>query len=393
MFSRRVPPTLTPNRLALRVAELRSRGVSILDLTSTNPTAVDIPYPPRLLDSLAGPVPQTYSPQPFGLAEARRAVAADYRRRGVDVPVERIALTASTSEAYAFLFKLLCNAGDEVLVPQPSYPILEHLTVLEAVTAVSYPLVYTGRWHIDLTALEQCLTPRTRAIVVVSPNNPTGSLLCSDEARRLVELCGARNLGLILDEVFADYVVRESRDNGASPLLSQTEALVFSLGGLSKTVGLPQLKLAWLALGGPPNLVDAALARLEVICDAYLSVGTAVQCAASRFFAEGGAVRDAIRDRVQRNLKTLRLRVAEAPACNALPVEGGWSAVVRVAATRSEETLVLELLEGQHVLVHPGFFYDFTHEAFFVMSLLLREQVFEEGCVRLFRSLRGTRSL
>lgn len=386
MFSRRVPHRLTPNRLAMRVAELRGQGVFLLDLTVTNPTAVEIPYPPQLWDALATPASRTYRPHPFGLIEARQAVASDYRRRGVDLPIERLVLTASTSEAYAFLFKLLCDPADEVLVPRPSYPLFEHLIRLEAVTAVSYPLVYTGSWHIDRATLEQRLTRRARALVVVSPNNPTGSLLGRDDAEWLIDLCRSRGLALILDEVFTDYVFQHMEGNVSSALLSQTEALVFSLGGLSKTVGLPQLKLAWLAAGGPSGLVAEALARLEVICDTYLSVSTPVQCAAGRLLAEGAAVRGEIRDRVQRNLRILEARIAESPACSLLPVQGGWSAVVRVPAIGSEETLVLELLEEQHLLVHPGFFYDFAHEAFVVMSLLPPEHLFEEGCVRLLQA-------
>ncbi|MPZ20897.1 MAG: aminotransferase class I/II-fold pyridoxal phosphate-dependent enzyme [Luteitalea sp.] len=391
MFSRRVPHRLTPNRLATRVAELRKQGVPLLDLTTTNPTTVEISYPPGLLDALATPAAGIYAPQPFGSMEARRAVASDYQRRGVDLPAERIVLTASTSEAYAFLLKLLCDAADEVLVPRPSYPLFEHLTRLEAVTAVSYPLVYTGSWHIDRTALEQRLTPRTRALVVVSPNNPTGSLLGRDETAWLIDLCRSRGLALILDEVFADYVLHEPEGSRSSALLSQTEALAFGLGGLSKTVGLPQLKLAWLGAGGPSALVAQALARLEVICDTYLSVSTPVQCAVGGLLAGGEAVRREIRERLRRNSRILDARVEHSPACSVLPVEGGWSAVVRVPATCPEETLVLELLEEQHLLVHPGFFYDFSHEAFVVISLLPGEHLFEEGCVRLFRALNTRR--
>ncbi|MGH9159422.1 MAG: pyridoxal phosphate-dependent aminotransferase [Vicinamibacteraceae bacterium] len=391
MFSRRVPHRLTLNRLATRVAEVRRRGAPFLDLTITNPTAVEIPYPAGVLDALATPAALTYTPHAFGAAEARQAVASDYQRRGVDLPVDRLVLTASTSEAYAVLFKLLCDPADEVLIPRPSYPLFEHLTRLEAVTAVSYPLVYAGSWHIDRASLEQRLTPRARALVVVSPNNPTGSLLSRDEAEWLIDVCRPRGLALILDEVFADYVFQEPADDGSSALLSQTEVLVFGLGGLSKTVGLPQVKLAWLGAAGPSRLVEQALARLEVICDTYLSVGTPVQCAAGQLLAEGAAVRREIRGRVLRNLEILHARVAESPACSVLPVHGGWSAVVRVPAIRSEETLVLELLEEQHLLVHPGFFYDFAHEAFLVISLLLRERLFEEGCVRLFRALDARR--
>jgi alanine-synthesizing transaminase len=391
MFSRRVPHRLTPNRLATRVAELRKQGAPLLDLTITNPTAVGISYPPDLLSTLATPASHAYVPHPFGSMEARRAVASDYRRRGVDLPIERLVLTASTSEAYALLFKLLCDPADEVLIPRPSYPLFEHLTRLEAVTAVSYPLVYTGTWHIDRVALEERLTGRARALIVVSPNNPTGSLLGRDEAAWLIDLCRSRGLALILDEVFADYVFQGPEDVGSSSLLSQTGPLVFSLGGLSKTVGLPQVKLAWLGAGGPPPLVEQALARLEVICDTYLSVSTPVQSAAGRLLAEGAAVRREIRDRVQRNLRILDARIAELPVCSLLPVQGGWSAVVRVPATCPEETLVLELLEEQHLLVHPGFFYDFAHEAYVVISLLPQELLFEEGCARLFRALDARR--
>jgi alanine-synthesizing transaminase len=381
MFSTRVPANLDPNRLTIAELALRSRGVHLIDLTETNPTRVGIGYPSECLPALASPASLEYDPQPFGIRSAREAVAQDQALSGFPTDASRVVLTASTSEAYTFLFKLLCDPGDQVLVPVPSYPLFEHLTRLELVQVVQYPLEYHGTWSVDFDALDRLLTPRTRAILVVSPNNPTGSVLTKPDLDGLASRCAARGLALIGDEVFCDYLI-DPRANRAR-VLDQDEALTFSLGGLSKSAGLPQMKLGWMVAGGPRSLVDPALARLEIIADAFLSVSTPVQQAAGALLAAGRGIRARIAERVGQNLDSLRALAHEHPSCSVHRVEGGWSAVVRVPATCPEEALVLDLLEQDHVLAHPGYFFDFPHEAFLVVSLLPSPDAFRAGATRL----------
>jgi alanine-synthesizing transaminase len=293
-----------------------------------------------------------------------------------------VVLTASTSEAYSWLFKLLCNAGDTVLVPQPSYPLFEHLTALDAVTAQPYRLSYDGTWSINRQSLEGA-PDATRAVLVVSPNNPTGSFITYDDLAYLTKLCRTRAWALIVDEVFADYVFETHRP--PTDIAARSEVLSFSLAGLSKTVGLPQLKLAWIVVGGPPHQRDAALAGLELIADSYLSAATPVQLAAAHLLRAGGSVRDAIQDRIRDNVERVREIVGRFPACEFLRSDGGWSAVIRVPATEREEEMVIRLLEHEHVLVHPGYFFDFPSEAYLVISLLPETDQFEEGVGRLLR--------
>jgi len=381
MFSTRVPDNLTPNRLATAEAAMRARGVRLIDLTETNPTKVGLQYPADVLSALSAPAGLEYAPHPFGLASARQAVTEDVAACGRPIDPSRVILTASTSEAYSFLFKLLCNPGDQVLVPVPSYPLFEHLTSLELVDVRRYPLEYHGTWSIDAQVVEAAVTPRTRAVLVVSPNNPTGSLLTRGDLSGLAHLCASRDLALIGDEVFCDYLLDARSDRAR--VLDQDEALTFSLGGLSKSAGMPQLKLGWMVAGGPQALVEAALARLEVICDAFLSVSTPVQHAAGALMAAGRHVRGLIVERLTLNLEAIQALVLRHPACSVHRVEGGWSAVIRVPATRPEETLVLELLEHDSVLVHPGYFFDFPREAFLVVSLLPRPAEFRDGVARL----------
>jgi len=384
MFSSRTPADLAPNALARALAALRARGGDVLDLTETNPTRAGLTAPPELLVPLAGPASLAYEPHPFGLPAAREAVASTYQAAGLALPAAHVVLTSSTSEAYSFLFKLLCDPGDEVLVPVPSYPLFDHLTRLDGVVPRPYPLEYHGSWSIDLEALERSVGPRTRAILVVSPNNPTGSVLRRGDLDRLSALAASAGLAIVGDEVFADYPLEPAGDG--CRVLAQAGALTFALGGLSKSVGLPQLKLAWIAASGPPGLLEPALARLEVVADAYLSVATPVQQAAGSLLAAGQAVHQAIAGRVRRNLGHLREASAASP-CSVLRVEGGWSAVLRVPATRPEETIVLDLLEQDGVLVHPGYFFDFPREAFLVLSLLPPPASFDEGVSRLIARL------
>ena len=383
MFSSRPPPNLTPNRLTQTLARLRSDGRAIVDLTESNPTRAGLEYPPDLLAPLAHPRGLAYQPFPFGLIEARSAVAAEYARRRISVPAERIVLTVSTSDAYSLLFKVLADPGEEVLIPRPSYPLFEHLTRLDGLAARPYDLEYHGAWSIDVASVEQALTPRTRVLIVVSPNNPTGSFVKRDELARLAHICAERQIALVADEVFADYELEPGAASNSGRVLDQDEALVFSLGGFSKSIGLPQEKLGWIAVGGPAPLVGRALERLELVCDTYLSVSTPVQAAAADLLERGASVREQIRARITANYRHFVARSAVAPASRLLRSEGGWYAVLQVPTLQTEEELVLDLLVNDGVLTHPGYFFDFPRESYLVISLLPAESAFAAGLERL----------
>jgi alanine-synthesizing transaminase len=384
-FSSRTPPTLTPNRLARAVTRARQAGRPLIDLTESNPTRAGFEYPEDLLAPLAHPRALEYAPRPFGLDVARAAVAADYARRGVVIDAGRVVLTASTSEGYSLLFKLLADAGDEILVPRPSYPLFEHLTRLDALVPIPYELDPDAEWAIDLAAVERALSPRTRAVVLVSPNNPTGSYVTRPELDALSRLCAASGIALIVDEVFADYELRPGAARAAARPLDPSDALVFALGGLSKSIGLPQVKLGWIAVSGPDALVASALDRLELVCDTYLSVASPVQAATAELLARGAVVRAQIQQRVAANGERLVARVSAVPACRVLPSAGGWYAVVQVPRLQSEEHLVLELLDHDGVLVHPGYFFDFPREAFLIASLLPPASTLEVALDRILR--------
>ncbi|HEX2442925.1 MAG TPA: pyridoxal phosphate-dependent aminotransferase [Vicinamibacterales bacterium] len=378
MFSSRVPRDRTPNRLHGAIERLRASGTPLIDLTLSNPTAAGINYPPSLLTALASSAALRYEPAPLGLPDAREAVAAT-----MDVSPDRVVLTTSTSEAYSILFKLLCDPGDDVLVPQPSYPLLEYLAPLDAVRPVPYALEYHGGWSTDIDSVRAAATDRTRALVVVNPNNPTGSYLKRAELDALSDFCARRDIVLVGDEVFFDFPMTGSRALDAVRVVDQDTAAAVSLGGLSKAAGLPQLKLGWMVLNGPAERTADVLERLEIICDTYLSVSTPVQVAAPALIDAGRQIRHDILERVRANAATLTRAGSCYPSVEVLPIEGGWYAVLRVPATRSEDDLVLELLDVDNVLAHPGYFFDFPREAFVVISLLPPPDVFEAGVHRL----------
>lgn len=382
MFSSRIPGDLGPNAVAAAVERMRLTGGGFDDLTLSNPTEAGFDYPPELVASLADPRALHYDPQPFGLLSAREAVAAEYARHGVRVPASHVVLTASSSESYALLFKLLCDPGESVLVPTPSYPLFEHLTRLDNVRALPYRTEYHGTWTLDIEDLRDEIDETTRAILVVSPNNPTGAWLKRDELAALVELCQAHHLVLVGDEVFADYPI-DPAPGAIRTVIDQADVLTVSLGGLSKSVGLPQLKLGWMALRGPSALLQPALMRLEIAADAYLSVGTPVQVAAPLLLREGAAVRRQIQRRVIENHRYLQQAVAAHPAVQVLRAEGGWSAVLRIPRTMPEDECVIRLLERDHLLVHPGYFFDFPRDGYLVVSLLTRPDVFRRATTRL----------
>jgi aspartate/methionine/tyrosine aminotransferase len=383
MFSTRLPADLDPNPLARVVSGLRARGVPFIDLTATNPTTCGVAYPGGLLEALEDARGLVYDPQPLGLPIAREAVAADYARRGVAVRPDRVVITASSSESYSLLFKLLCDPGDSVLVPVPSYPLFEHLASLDAVAIRPYRLEYHGRWVLEAGELERAVDARTRAVMVVSPNNPTGSVLTRAESRELHAFCAARGLALIADEVFCDYPLAPP-SQAVRSVLEEPEPLTISLGGLSKSVGLPQLKLGWMALAGPAELVSGAVQRLEVIADTYLSVGTPVQVALPQLLERGAQVRQQIADRVLLNHGALGSLAAPHASFRALPAEGGWSAVVHGPATVPDEARAIRLLRDARVLVHPGFLFDFDRDGYIVLSLLAPPREFRDGASRVF---------
>ncbi len=363
MFSSRLDWNFKTNRLSA----LRNSKSRVLDLTESNPTLAVLNYPhEEILSALADPRALRYDPEPRGLLSAREAVADYYGT----VPASRILLTASTSEAYSYLFKLLCDPGDEVLSPRPSYPLFEFLAGLESVRVVQYPLRYDGVWHIDFEALERAMTPRTRAIVVVNPNNPTGSFLKRDEWTRLQQF----GIPILSDEVFSDYAFTQD-ESRMQTLTRATGVLTFSMSGLSKIAALPQMKLGWIVASGPGH--EVALERLELIADTYLSVATPVQIALPRLLQASAGIRAQIQQRTSENLALLRRLTVP------LHVEGGWYATLQVPRTRSEEEWALTLLEHQDVLVQPGFYFDFESEAFLVLSLLTPPDVFVEGVRRL----------
>jgi alanine-synthesizing transaminase len=383
MFSRRSRFERSPNALAVATARRRASGGDLLDLTESNPTRVGLGFPREaLLAALADARAATYEPDPLGLPGAREAIAGYYADRGVRVAPERIVVTASTSEAYSLLFKLLADPGDEVLVPVPSYPLFDLLATLDAVRAAPYPLAWDGEWHLDRAALAGAIGPRTRALVAVSPNNPTGSFLKADELALLAGLCQERGLPLVCDEVFADYSFAPDLRRAPSAL-ARGEALAFALGGLSKVAALPQLKVGWLAAAGPAPLVEEAMARLEIAADTYLSPSTPSQLAVPRVLARRALGQDPLRARLAENLAALRaLRPAEAP-WQTLPVEGGWSAILQVPRVHTEEEWACALVEEDGVLVHPGFFFDFPREGFLALSLIVEPPLFREAIRRL----------
>jgi hypothetical protein len=385
MFSRRFHWDFRTNRLTQALEAMRRDGARILDLTESNPTRAGFEYPLEIVRAFDDPRMLVYEPSPAGAAEARQAVASYYAARGERVETGRILLTASTSEAYAWLFKLLTNAGDHVLVPRPSYPLFEFLANLESVEVRPYPLVYHGGWAIDLDALAAAVSERTRAVVLVNPNNPTGSYVKRAELQTLSRLCAQRRIALISDEVFSDYALGEAADaERVSTLVGVEECLAFSMSGLSKVAGLPQMKLGWIITGGPAKLRAEAMEKLEWIADTYLSVGTPVTCAAARLLAAGESVQRQIRERTAGNLAVARETLAGS-AAGILAVEGGWYITVQMPRIRSEEDWAVELLSQESVLTQPGFFYDFESEAFLIVSLLTMPEVFREGIARLRR--------
>jgi len=386
MFSDRTNWKLTRNRLTEALDEARSSGARVLDLTISNPTRAGLRYDqPRILQALASPQAMDYDPQPKGLPRARAAVAKYYQTaHGIrDLDPERLTLTTSTSEGYSFVFRLLCNPGDELLVPKPSYPLFEFLADLQDIKLVPYPLLYDHGWQMDFPSLEKVVTNRTRGVVVVHPNNPTGSYVHSQERESLNRFCREHDLALIADEVFLDYSLdRTPRRSFAA----DQDVLTFTLSGVSKISALPQMKVAWIVTSGPAPAVEAAQARLEVIADTYLSMNAPVQWAVPALLEQRTSIQKQLLERMRANLAELDRQLATQKTCQRLSVEGGWYAVLRVPVTQTDEELAVDLLQRKSVLVHPGHFYDFPSDGYLVLSLITATAEFAEGIERLLES-------
>lgn len=383
MFSKRTDWTLTPNRFTSALSEARAAGVKVLDLTLSNPTRAGFPIDAEtILGSLTAAEVLDYDPQPKGLLSARKAVAHYYREDheefGVDP--ESLVLTTSTSEGYSYVFRLLCNPGDELLVPKPSYPLFEFLADLQDVKLVPYPLLYDHGWQIDFPSLYKSVNHHTRAVVVVHPNNPTGSYASADEKAAFNAFCKENGLSLIVDEVFLDYP-----HDGAprSSFVQNHEVLTFTLSGLSKVSGLPQMKVAWMTTSGPEAEKREALARLEVIADTYLSMNAPLQLATPTLLAQRKRIQPLLLDRVRANLRELQHQLSLQKTCTQLDAEGGWYAVVRVPVTQPDEDLAIKLLAESSVLVHPGHFYDFPSDGYLVLSVIPQQADFREGLRRI----------
>jgi aspartate/methionine/tyrosine aminotransferase len=383
MFSNRTNWHLAPNALSRVLHDVRESGREIFDLTISNPTEAGVrPDGDLVLGALANPEVLRYDPQPRGLLSAREAVGQYYREahRVFDFDPERIVLTTSTSEAYSYVFRLLCNPGDEILVPKPSYPLFEFLADLSDVKLVPYPLIYDHGWQIDFDSLYKAACPRTRAVIVVHPNNPTGSYVSALETAALNNFCRDYRAALIVDEVFLDYA---HDGEGRPTFAANSAALTFTLSGISKISALPQMKLAWVVTNGPAEAVAAAGARLEVIADTFLSMNAPVQLAAPVFLEVRKSVQPVLLHRLRANLAELDRQLVSHPACTRLSVEGGWYAVLRVPAVESDEELAIRLLRQAQVSVHPGHFYDFAGDGYLVLSLITEPEVFRSGIGRL----------
>ena len=398
MFSKRTNWDLDENAYTRALRRHRAAGKRIFDLTASNPTTCGFQYDEEaILNALRDPASLRYEPEPRGMLSAREAVARYYREGGrVDVNPEHLILTTGTSEGYSFLFRLLCEPGDEALIAHPSYPLFDFLATIQDVKLRPFQIVYDHGWQIDFHSLQKELSGRTRAIVVVHPNNPTGNFVGIREAEQLRAICAERDLALIVDEVFLDYewkAAPHKKRHGtfaSNAAASNAAALTFVLSGLSKIAALPQMKLGWIAASGPETAVREALARLEVIADTYLSLNAPLQCALPTLLAQRHAMQRQIAARVETNLAQLDEQLARQKPISRLEAEGGWYAVLRVPAVQSDEELAIQLLEERNVLVHPGHFYDFADHAYVVISLLTPTEEFKEGTNELLACAGGS---
>src|SRR5271165_2534184 len=387
MFSQRTNWKLSPNRYTQVLEEMRASRTRFLDLTISNPTQCGFRYDESaILRAFQNAKSLSYEPEAKGLLAARQEVARYYHEdHSVTVDPEALLLTTSTSEAYSYVFRLLCNPHDEILVPKPSYPLFDFLGDLQDVSLIPYSLEYAQGWFLDFHSLVRALTPRTRAVLLVHPNNPTGSYVKPEELLQLNDVCRERNLALIVDEVFLDYSII---DRARKTFAANQDCLTFTLSGLSKIAALPQMKMAWLVTSGPNELVRPALDRLEIIADTYLSLNSPTQWAFPALFEQRRSLQPQLLHRVRENCGSLKSLLAGKTFCELLEMEGGWYAVLRIPGDRSDEDLAISLLQKAHVLVHPGHFYDFPSDGHLVVSLITPCADFQQGICALSEFLR-----
>ena len=392
MFATRTNWPLAPNRLSRMVDALRRDGRTFLDLTESNPTRCGFEFDaPEVLRALADPRSLTYEPDPRGLLPGREAVIRYHAERGVVLDPAQVFLTTSTSEAYSYIFRLLANPGDAILVPRPSYPLFDFLAGLNDLVLIPYPLTYHDGWRIDLNGLASSLSAasrKVRAILVVHPNNPTGSFVSREDLEFLLKHCREHELALVADEVFSDYAFASDATRVASHA-GISNALTFTLSGLSKISALPQMKLAWVIVNGPPDALREAEARLEVIADTYLSVSAPLAHALPTLLDSRRSLQPQILERVLSNLRCLDEQLTPACPVDRLRAEGGWYAILRVPSTLADDDWAIELLSRDAVFAHPGHFYDFPSEGHLVISLLPPSEVFQEGIRRLLARIAG----
>jgi len=371
-----------PNRLNQALEDLESRHIPVLDLTASNPTVCGFQYPEGMLAPLSDPGNLFYKPDACGIVQARQAVSDYYARQKTVITPKDIILTASTSEAYSFLLRLLVNPGEKVLIPKPSYPLFQFLLEINDVQFDYYPLAYEGQWHLDIPALEKLVDAKTRAVILVNPNNPTGSYLSEGELDALNKLCRKHHLSIISDEVFFEYAWEPG---DFVSCVGNQEVLTFALGGVSKSLCLPQMKCSWIAASGPQALRQDALDRLEIIADTYLSVNTPVQHALGAWLNNARDIQQQIIARVKQNGQWLADNIND--HTEMLSLQGGWYATLRIPAVRSEEEWVLEFVREDHVLVYPGYFFDMTGGAHIVLSLLPPALIFQDAVGRILKKL------
>jgi alanine-synthesizing transaminase len=391
-FAKRTEWDLTLNRLAQKRKEMEQAGIPILDLTESNPTRLGFSYPESILTAFSHPRGLRYEPAPKGLQQARDCVADWYSEKGFKVDPDQIVLTSGTSEAYAYLFKLFCEPNEAVLVPKPGYPLLDYLADLCDVRLVPYRLYWSdeqNRWVLDVESLQRAAltVPEVRVCVVVHPNNPTGSCLNGPERSVLIDLCLKHGWVLVVDEVFADYLDFGQSDTPSTWVGDATTPII-CLGGLSKMMGLPQMKLGWMVVGGPPLFRSKALERLEVMADTFLSVNTLIQLALSDLKPAKHAIQDEIRRRIKANRQELKDLCGFTNSLRLLDGLGGWYAVLRLhGVVEDDETWAVDLLTTQRVLVHPGYLFDFEEAGYAAVSLLVPTDRLVEGIRRLLTGL------
>jgi alanine-synthesizing transaminase len=385
MLSRRFNYNIEDNKISKLLKQKKSAGIEVLDLTESNPTKVFLEYDVTgILKSISHPDSMKYNPDPKGIQTAREAISLYYKDKNVEINEDDIFLTSGTSEAYSFVLKLLTDPSDEILIPRPGYPLFSFIAEMESVEIQYYDLNYSndGFWKIDFDSLKSCLTNKSKAIICINPNNPTGNYIKKDELNELISICRTYNLALICDEVFMDYEIEVDKKDIFS-FSGKKDVLTFTLNGLSKICALPQLKLSWIVVNGPQKERDEAKAKLEIITDTYLSVGTPIQLALRSLLEGKEIIQMKIRNRIIRNYNFLKEELLNRNNVELLNTEGGWYSILKVKSDIDEEYLTHSLLKEKDVYVHPGYFFDFKDEGYIVVCLLTSEEIFSEGMKRI----------